>query len=449
MTLLQSAFYTFGTRLLTAFAEYAILSAMALSGLFIYIGVLSQTLITQRFQRKRKANMENYFNKNYGYLRCEMSGGLPYFSAADVTLALKFTDAKAAATAYCKHGKRLETLTPQGLREIMFIPADDFCRLVAMSKWEGKFGYSAWVFESVLPQLLSGISEAAEMRKALCGNGLSVDENGIAVFENSVIGSVRTVMQNDEPWFVAVDVCKALELSNPTVSVANLEESERAKLNLGRQGEAVIISEGGLYALIFRSRKPQAKVFAHWVTHEVLPSIRKRGLYATNELLADSEALNAALYDLRKERLSHGETKQQLAAAQEQLALVAEKKKKTAEKVKATCRKTRESETLTTRKVLIAMMRRVSTGAFRDYKHGANAFYACLKRNAGIDLYERRKVWCEEHATCKAPSLLDFVREDEGVACITAVMEHFGKEHGLSFDDIICKHEAWREHIAA
>lgn len=100
-------------------------------------------------------------------------------------------------------------------------------------------------------------------------------ENNIQVFNNEEFGEVRTVMVSGEPWFVAVDVCKALELSNPTVVVSRLDEDERAKFNLGRQGEGIIVNEAGLYSLILGSRKPEAKVFKRWITHDVIPAIRK------------------------------------------------------------------------------------------------------------------------------------------------------------------------------
>lgn len=90
---------------------------------------------------------------------------------------------------------------------------------------------------------------------------------------------VRTIEVDGEPWFVLADVCKVLELSNTTIVANRLDEDERSKFNLGRQGEAIIINESGLYAVILRSDKPQAKPFRKWMTSEVLPAIRKTGAY--------------------------------------------------------------------------------------------------------------------------------------------------------------------------
>jgi Prophage antirepressor len=91
---------------------------------------------------------------------------------------------------------------------------------------------------------------------------------------------VRTVILNNEPWFVAGDVAHVLELSNTSSAVSKLEDDERSKFNLGRQGNVNIVNEYGLYNLILASRKPSAKKFQRWVTHEVLPQIRKTGSYS-------------------------------------------------------------------------------------------------------------------------------------------------------------------------
>ena len=91
---------------------------------------------------------------------------------------------------------------------------------------------------------------------------------------------VRILMIDDEPWLVLADVCRVLELSNPTIVAGRLDADERAKFNLGRQGETTIISESGFYSVVLRSDKPQAKPFRKWVTSVVLPSIRKNGFYA-------------------------------------------------------------------------------------------------------------------------------------------------------------------------
>lgn len=103
--------------------------------------------------------------------------------------------------------------------------------------------------------------------------------NEIQEFVNKQFGTIRTVVIDGEPWFVAKDVCDILGVQNVTQSMQQLEDFERSMFNIGRQGDANIISESGFYTLVLRSRKPIAKPFRLWVTQEVLPRIRRTGGY--------------------------------------------------------------------------------------------------------------------------------------------------------------------------
>nr|DAO86318.1 MAG TPA: repressor domain protein [Caudoviricetes sp.] len=103
--------------------------------------------------------------------------------------------------------------------------------------------------------------------------------NDLQIFNNEEFGEVRTVLVDNEPMFCLVDICRALDISNPSKVAQRLDEDERTKLELGRQGETNFITESGLYAVILRSDKPNAKKFRKWVTSEVLPTIRKTGSY--------------------------------------------------------------------------------------------------------------------------------------------------------------------------
>lgn len=111
-------------------------------------------------------------------------------------------------------------------------------------------------------------------------------ENNIQIFTNEEFGKVRVVMINGEPWFVAADVCRILEIGNPSQALTRLDDDEKNTLilNEGNRGNpnVNVVNEPGLYRLIFSSRKPEAKNFQRWVYHEVLPSIRKTGSYSLN-----------------------------------------------------------------------------------------------------------------------------------------------------------------------
>lgn len=119
----------------------------------------------------------------------------------------------------------------------------------------------------------------------------------LQIFNNEEFGEIRTVTIGNEPWFVASDICKALDLSNPTMAMERLDDDEKSKLNLGLSGGATnCVNEYGLYSLVLASRKKEAKDFKRWITHEVLPSIRKNGGYiAGQETLSDEELLSKAL----------------------------------------------------------------------------------------------------------------------------------------------------------
>lgn len=104
--------------------------------------------------------------------------------------------------------------------------------------------------------------------------------------------AVRVVMRGDDPWFVAADVCRVLELGNTSQSVSRLDEDERDGIisddTVGRTNRMTIINESGLYALVLTSRKEAARRFRKWITAEVLPAIRRTGRYEAPQPEADS-----------------------------------------------------------------------------------------------------------------------------------------------------------------
>ena len=106
-----------------------------------------------------------------------------------------------------------------------------------------------------------------------------INDERFQIFSKENLGSVRTIFANNQVWFCIKDVCDILELKNPTAVAQRLDEDERAKFNLGRQGETNFTNESGLYTLILRSDKKEAKPFRKWITSEVIPAIRKTGKY--------------------------------------------------------------------------------------------------------------------------------------------------------------------------
>lgn len=110
--------------------------------------------------------------------------------------------------------------------------------------------------------------------------------NELKTFENKRFGNVRVTMIDNEPWFVASDVCRALEIA-PTATrrLDDDEKGMRSTQTPGGKQEMAVVNESGLYSLVLGSRKPEAKVFKRWITHDVIPTIRKTGGYVNNEEL--------------------------------------------------------------------------------------------------------------------------------------------------------------------
>ena len=151
--------------------------------------------------------------------------------------------------------------------------------------------------------------------------------NELQIFTHEQFGQIRTVMKDSEPWFVAADVCRALEISNPSMALDRLDPDEKMTLSStdshsGQRGGAQmmnIVNEPGLYTLVLGSRKKEAKAFKKWITHDVVPSIRKHGLYAVDEVLADPDILINALQALKKEREEKAALRQTVAIQSQQI----------------------------------------------------------------------------------------------------------------------------------
>ena len=133
--------------------------------------------------------------------------------------------------------------------------------------------------------------------------------NQLQIFENPEFGAVRTVEIDGEPWLVGKDVAQALgygegkSLANAIARHVDPEDKGVTEMMTpgGRQ-EMTIINESGLYSLVLSSKLPTARKFKHWVTSEVLPSLRRHGLYAADELLNNPDLMIRAMEELKAER---------------------------------------------------------------------------------------------------------------------------------------------------
>lgn len=130
----------------------------------------------------------------------------------------------------------------------------------------------------------------------------------IKIFNNAEFGEVRIFDKNGEPWFVGRDVCNILGYAKPENAVAShVDEDDKTTTLIQGTGsnyksKVILINESGLYSLILSSKLPNAKRFKHWVTSEILPSIRKHGMYATDELINNPDVFIQVLQELKAER---------------------------------------------------------------------------------------------------------------------------------------------------
>jgi len=137
----------------------------------------------------------------------------------------------------------------------------------------------------------------------------------LQIFNNEEFGQVRVVTRDNEPWFVGKDVAEILGYSNSRKAIADhVDEEDKGVTKcdtLGGIQEMTVINESGLYSLILSSKLPGAKKFKRWVTNDVLPSIRKHGMYAQDELLNNPDLLIAAATKLKEERQARLEAEKQ------------------------------------------------------------------------------------------------------------------------------------------
>ena len=140
-------------------------------------------------------------------------------------------------------------------------------------------------------------------------------DNKLMTFENEAFGKIRTLTIDGEPWFVAADVCRALEIGNPSMTVERLDDDEKGISTidtLGGKQRMTIINEPGLYSLVLSSRKPEAKAFKRWITHEVIPAIRKYGAYMTKSLLEQVLENPSLIYEFARRMLEEQQKNERL-----------------------------------------------------------------------------------------------------------------------------------------
>ena len=186
---------------------------------------------------------------------------------------------------------RMVGLTEDGLKTLVYRTHKDGCD-----------EYAAWLRNEVLPKVRGSLPAVRQVDTVPD----RVEKNGFELFTSPEFGQIRTVTIDDNPWFVAIDACRALGIANVTDALKRLDDDEKMTLDSteghsGSRGGAQsinIVNEPGLYSLILGSRKPEAKAFRRWITHDVIPALRKHGVYATPQ--ATQQITNDPIELLRK-----------------------------------------------------------------------------------------------------------------------------------------------------
>lgn len=191
--------------------------------------------------------------------------------------------------------------------------------------------------------------------------------------------TVRTVERDGEPWFVLKDVCDVLNLTTPARVAERLDKDEVSQTHLtdsiGRQQETTVINESGLYSVILRSDKPEAKPFRKWVTSEVIPAIRRHGSYSQKPLTPAEQLLAQANVLVEQER--------RLSALEE----TAEKTSRAIEMIAAPAASTRDTWQEETGKAIRQMCAEYAL----NYHSTTGDLYKELEGRAGIDLDARKR----------------------------------------------------------
>lgn len=196
--------------------------------------------------------------------------------------------------------------------------------------------------------------------------------DNVTIFRKDEFGAVRAVTLEGEPWFVAADVCRALGLGNSTNACARLDDDEHALISIKGisrgNDEANAVNESGLYALVLSSRKPEAKAFKRWITHEVIPAIRKTGGYIAGQETMDDDQLLANALMVAQRKIA--ERNRQLEAANE--------------KIKADAPKVLFAETVQKAEgdILVRQLARLMNQ--RGYDIGERRLYEILRRDGWV-----------------------------------------------------------------
>lgn len=252
--------------------------------------------------------VKTFVNKDFGKLRVVNINNEFFLIGKDLGIFLGYVNTRNTIIAHVDKKDRMYCLvdTTGGPQKMTVINKNGVYSLIYNVKSQRGKNARDWIIQNVIPELyenkeLSVLNLSQENEKSSNMN------NNLKVFENEEFGSIRTLEINSKPYFVGKDVAEVLGYERPTKAIADRVDSEDKdeipiQDSIGRMQKTPVINESGLYSLILSSKLPTAKKFKRWVTSEVLPSIRKTGMYATDELLNNPDLAIKAFTALKEER---------------------------------------------------------------------------------------------------------------------------------------------------
>ena len=359
-----------------------------------------------------KSDVSEIVSQTFGKVRMVFNGEDVLFCGSDVAKALGYTRPNDAIHDHCRADgtSKRRIMDRMGRpQDAVFITEGNVYRLIAHSKLPSADEFERWVFSFGKDdsQTCSDSNEGAK-NDAMC------------VFSNDQFGDVRTMRINGEPWFAAIDVCKALEIGNPSQALTRLDGDERITTLISNEGAVTgkssmaFVNEFGLYTLILGSRKPEAKAFKRWITHEVIPTIRKTGGYILNaDKMADTYLDG---YD--------DETKAALSVLLRSLKQSQDANIKLQREVDVLTKQTRTYEP---RAVVNALVRSFAFYCLdSDFKKAFHLFYK--------ELYYKKRIAL--NMRLGAGSLLNRVRDDEWNDVVEVAVA-MCKDHGIDIERAI------------
>lgn len=260
--------------------------------------------------------LTTFKNPMFGEIRTIEEDGKVLFCGSDVAKALGYKNASKTLSDHCKGVTKQYIPRPQNPDqpiEMSFIPEGDVYRLITRSKLPGVEKFESWILGEITPTIHQWKNEHKNI-----GTDIKCTKNDeLTTFNNPVFGKVRTLSIDNEPWFVGKDVAEALGYVKPENALAaHIEDIDKTTTLIQGDGsnyksKTTIINESGLYSLILSSKLPTAKEFKHWVTSEVLPSIRKYGGYITGQENMSGDELMARAILFAQNKICELESKAQ------------------------------------------------------------------------------------------------------------------------------------------